>query len=278
MSRPSPWPASLWLVGAGNMAGAMLSRWLDAGLDPARVTVIRASEAPFADGVRTVRSVPDGAPEVLMLGIKPQMLDAVAPDYAGVRAGVLVSILAGVEEDALARRFAADAIVRAMPNLPVRLGKGVVALDSASADAAARAAVEALMAPLGLVEWVECTRFDAVTALAGCGPGFVYRFIDALAAGGTALGLSADQAQRLAVATVEGAGALAADAGLSPAALADRVASAGGSTRAGLDVLDRDDALRRLLAETLAASWHRNAEMAAAARWPLTPAPTPPDP
>jgi len=123
------------------------------------------------------------------------------------------------------------------------------------------------MAPLGLVEWIaDEALFDVVTALAGSGPGFLYRYIDALAEAGAALGLPADQAARLAVATVEGSAMLAAAAAASPAELADRVASPGGSTRKGLDVLDRDEALKRLLRETLDASTRRNAEMAAAAR------------
>ena len=105
-----------------------------------------------------------------------------------------------------------------------------------------------------------------MTALAGSGPGFLYRFIEALAEGGAALGLPADQAQRLAVATVEGAGLMAAAADEEPAALADKVASKGGSTREGLNVLDADDSLKRLVAATLSAAERRNAEMAAAAR------------
>lgn len=256
----------IWLAGAGNMGGAMLRRWLDTGLDPASVTVIRKSDAPFGRGVRTVQSVPEGAPDILMLGVKPQMIDAVAPLYAHLRPRVLISILAGVEEESLARRFQAGSIVRAMPNLPVALGKGVVALNSASADDATRDEISALMAPLGTIEWVDPAAFDAIGVLAGCGPAFTYRFIDALAAAGVALGLPDEQARRLAVATVEGAGAQASVSDVSPSTLADRVASPGGSTREGLNVLDDADALATLLRQTFAASARRSAEMAAAAR------------
>jgi len=108
--------------------------------------------------------------------------------------------------------------------------------------------------------------FDLVTALAGSGPAFLFRFIEALAVAGATLGLGKDQAARLALATVQGAAAMAANASDSPAMLADRVASKGGSTRAGLDVLDDQKALEQLLVETLAAATQRNAEMAAAAR------------
>lgn len=164
-------------------------------------------------------------------------------------------------------RFAADAVVRAMPNLPVAIGKGVTALHSGGEDPRARAAAEALASPLGHVEWIgDEGLFDAVTALSGCGPGFVFRFIDALASAGAALGLPRDQAARLARATVDGAAAMAAASEEPPAVLADRVASPGGSTREGLNVLDREGALNRLLEDTLAASAKRNAELAVLAR------------
>lgn len=262
----------IWLVGCGNMGGAMLRRWLAAGLDPARVTVIKRSDAVLAEGVRVLRAPPpDGVPAVLVLAVKPQQLDEVAPGLAHLDPPLLISILAGVEETALARRIPAGAIVRAMPNLPVAIGQGVTALHSGSRDEAARNIAAALMMPLGLVEWIEDEAlFDAVTALAGSGPGFVFRFADALAQAGAALGLPEDQARRLAITTLAGSAAMAAASDESPATLADRVASPGGSTREGLNVLDRDGALVRLMTETLAASTRRNAKMAAAARLDTT--------
>jgi pyrroline-5-carboxylate reductase len=260
----------LWMIGCGNMGGAMLRRWIETGVVAAGdVDVVNRADRTLPPGVRQARNLPAGAlPDLVMLGMKPQQIDDIAARFAGLIAGVpvLVSILAGVDEASLAARFEAGAIVRAMPNLPVGIGKGVVGLHSDGAGAETRAAVAALMAPLGLVEWVEADLFDAVTALAGSGPGFLYRFIDALAAAGVSLGFAPDQAQRLAVATIEGAGLMAAASDDSPAVLSDLVASPGGSTREGLNVLDRDDALKRLLRETLAAAVRRNGEMAAAAR------------
>jgi pyrroline-5-carboxylate reductase len=260
----SAFPASIWLVGAGNMGGAMLRRWIDAGADPASITVIDPFASDVPAGVTLLREVPpEGSPEVLVLAVKPQMLDAMPR----IAAGVLVSILAGVEEATLAARFDVGAVVRAMPNLPVSLGQGVVALHTDSPDPAVRATAETLMAPLGLVEWVEREElFHAVTALSGSGPGFVYRFIESLADAGTALGLPADQALRFAIATVEGSAALAGQAGESPSVLADRVASPKGTTREGLDVLDKDEAMKRLIHDTLAAAARRSAELAEAAR------------
>lgn len=260
----------LWLLGCGNMAGAMLARWIDAGLiAPSDVFVVNRADRTLPEGVRQGRDYPDeGPPDAVMLGIKPQQIDVAAKRHARAIAAspLLISILAGIDAAALARRFACETIIRAMPNLPVRIGKGVVALHADQADTAERADVEALMAPLGLVEWIDAAQFDAVTALAGSGPAFLYRVIDALAAGGAGLGIPADQAVRLALATVEGAALLAAAANVSPGELADRVASPGGSTRKGLDILDADAALTRLFAATLTAAAARNAEMAAEAR------------
>lgn len=252
----------LWLIGCGTMAGAMLRRWLESGtLAPEAVFVANRQDRPLPAGVAQGRTLPAGPlPDAVLLAVKPQQLAQAAADHAAAVVGVplLISILAGVEPPALAAQFGVGAVVRAMPNLPVAIGKGVVALDGA-APPEARAALEALLRPLGLVEWV--ARFDLVTALAGSGPAFLYRFIDALAAAATRLGLPADQAARLALATVEGAAALAAQAPVAPGALADQVASPGGSTRKGLDVLDREAALVALLEATLAASEARNREM-----------------
>jgi len=227
----------LWLIGCGNMGGAMLRRWIAAGLDPATVTVITRSGQGAPQGVRSLTALPDEeAPATVMLALKPQQIDAAQALLSPMRGKpqLLLSILAGVDHAALSERFAADTIVRAMPNLPVAIGKGVTSLYTAGASEEAIAAAEAFAAPLGHYEWIaDEAHFDAVTALAGSGPGFVFRF---------------------------------ADADVSPAILADRVASPGGSTREGLNVLDRDDALVALLTATLAASERRNAEMAAAAR------------
>lgn len=258
----------LWLIGCGNMGGAMLRRWIGGGMDPDRVTVITRGPASVPAGVRHLHALPpDADPETVVLAVKPQQLEAVATLLANIQPPLLVSILAGVELATLVARIPAGAIVRAMPNLPVAIGRGVTALHAATGDGWVRAAAQALAAPLGHVEWIaDEAQFDAVTALAGSGPGFLFRFVDALAQAGAALGIAPDQAARLALATVAGSAAMAADADDTPAALADRVASKGGSTRMGLDVLDADAALIELLTRTLDAARQRNAAMAAEAR------------
>ncbi len=269
MSGPIPARlGSVLLAGCGTMGGAMLRRWVEAGLPPASITAADPGSPSVPEGVRLIASVEAaGEVDTLVLAVKPQQFGAL--DLGGLAPRLAISILAGVEEVTLAGRIRAGTLVRAMPNLPVTIGKGVVALfagrrddDRAACDDAA-----ALMRPLGLVQWIDDEAlFDAVTALAGCGPGFVFRFADALAAAGAALGLDEALARRLALATLEGAAAMAAVADEPPAILADRVASPGGSTREGLDVLDRDDALVRLLTETLGAAAARNRAMAREAR------------
>lgn len=256
----------LLMIGAGNMGGAMLRRWLHTGLSAEQVMVVSPSGRAMPRGVRVVQAIPVAEIfDTILLGLKPQGLGGVRDALRGHAPRLLVSILAGVELATLAPLTDAP-VVRAMPNLPVAMGKGVVALHGAhGAEAGARA--EALMTPLGLVEWIDDERqFDLVTALAGSGPAFLYRFVDALARAGEGLGLPPEQAARLALATIEGAASLAARADVPAAVLADRVASPGGSTREGLNVLDRDNALVRLLTDTLAAATRRNAAMAETAR------------
>jgi len=264
-------PGPFWLVGCGNMAGAMLERWLACGIDRSRVTVIRPSGTPVGEGVRVLTAFPkDEVPALVILGTKPQKLD----EYSAVLSAildphsVLVSILAGIELASLRERFPAPfTVVKAMPNTPVKLGKGVTNLFSDSTDQDSRGLVEALMLSLGAVEWFDDElQFQAAGILTGAGPAFLFRFIDALAEAGAAIGLPPDQSARLACAMVDGAGSLAACDGETPAALAERVASPGGTTRAGLKVLDEDQALEALVRLTLKAGLARSREMAREAR------------
>ena len=264
-------PGPFWLIGCGNMAGAMLDGWLAAGADPARITIVDPARTSAPDGVRLLGVPPeDEVPALAMLGVKPQMLDAAASALAPALDphSILISILAGTEIASLRARFpVCRTIVRVMPNTPARLRKAAIGLYGDGDDGDALAAVGDLMAALGTVEWIgDESLFDAVTALSGSGPAFLFRFIDALAEAGAAIGLPRAQAERLALATVEGAAALAAVAGESPGALAERVASPGGSTRKGLDVLDHERRLAVLLTDTLEAALRRNREMAEDAR------------
>jgi len=258
------------LFGYGTMAAAMLEGWLAAGLEPERFTVYNPRPKPAPAGVQFATELPDGPFDMLVLGVKPQKLGEVAGAAASLAGPetVLVSILAGVDLAALARRFPrARGIARMMPNLAVAIGKSPNALVGRGLDEAAHAGLTDMAQRLGSAEWLtDEAQFDLVTALAGSGPGFVYRFIDALASGAAALGLEPEQAERLAVQMVEGAVALAAASDASPGELARRVASPGGMTQRGLDVLDEDRALEALVARCLAATRDRGRELAAAAR------------
>ena len=266
-------PGPLWLVGCGNMGSAMLDGWIAAGVDPGHVSVVRPSGRAVGHAVRVLTDFPeDEVPAIVLLAMKPHQLDAVASGLAPILDPhtILVSILAGVELASLRARFPApETVIKAMPNLPVRLGKGVVGLYGDSEDLTVRTLVTGLMASLGHAEWFEDEqRFALAGILTGAGPAFLFRFIDALGAAAERLGLPYDQSRRLATAMVEGAAALAAASDEDAEALARRVASPGGTTEAGLARLDEDRALLDLVERTLEASRRRSLEMAAEARQP----------
>ncbi len=258
----------LVMIGCGNMAGAMLSRWLECGLAASRVTVVDPGVAVTPEGVTLVRDLPDALPRdaVVVMGIKPQLLPDLAPRLAPLlgEGHLVISMLAGVTVARLDEALGDGAsIVRIMPNTPVALGQGVCALyTDPHTGKAARVDAQALLSPLGVAEWIaQEEALNLVTALTGCGPAFVYRFIDAMAQAASALGMDAAQAQRFAIATVQGSANLAAGAGETPAELAERVASKGGMTREGLDVLDADERFVRLMTDTLRAARDRGEEL-----------------
>ena len=261
----------LLIIGCGNMGGAMLEGWLAAGEDPARFEVLDPAAAKVPDGVALHRESPvDRNHDCVLLGFKPQQLPALAPGLQSMTGPevTVFSLLAGIELATLASAFPeASAHVRVMPNLAARIGKSPVILAESGLDVQARGAALALFGRLGTALWLDDeAQFNLVTALAGSGPGFVYRFIDALASAAQELGLAPTVASELALATVEGASALAAGSDLPPAELADRVASPGGMTREGLNVLDANNALKSLLIETLRATADKGEELGRAAQ------------
>lgn len=261
---------NILICGFGTMTRAMVAGWLRAGIPAETFTVYHPRGKDVPEGVSLVTDWPETPFDAVLVGVKPHMLQDVAP---GLQAATgpqttVISVLAGVELASLRRHFpAAGGVVRFMPNLACALGKSPNALLAEGLDEASRDAVTALATALGTAEWLaEEGQFDLVTALAGSGPGFTYRFIDALAAAATRLGLEEGQAGRMAVQMVEGASALAATSEHSPRELARRVASPGGMTQRGLDVLDEDGALVTLMTHTLRAARDRGSEMAAQAR------------
>ncbi|WP_426164962.1 pyrroline-5-carboxylate reductase [Sandarakinorhabdus sp. DWP1-3-1] len=252
--------APIWLLGCGNMGGALLRRWLGAELGP--VVVIDPAPRGLPDGVEAVATPPAGRPDIIVLAVKPQLWWA-ATEALADRAGpttLIVSIMAGVTTAAMARRFPASPIIRAMPNTPAGVGHGATALFSTAGDLAEGAA-EALFGPAGMTFWLrDEVDFDAVTAVSGSGPAYVFAFIEGLAAAAVAAGLAPDLADRLARATVIGAAALAAaDPAVPPGELRTRVTSPGGTTAAALDVLR--PGLDPLLQRAVAAAAERSRQL-----------------
>ena len=268
-------PDKMALFGCGNMAGAMLRGWLAADIDPARFSVVKPTPANLPSGVSHYTNAQDaGGPfKMLMLGVKPQILPDVADDVRDLLAAdaTVISILAGAELEYLQSLFPETHIIRVMPNLAVEIGQSPLGIWAGDISAADKQNIDAMLKPLGMPEWLESEdQMDALTALAGSGPAFVYRFIDALAAGGTATGLPEEQAQRLAIQMVVGAAQLASMSDASPAELARRVAAKGGMTAEGLDVLDENGALGSLVKNTLRATRDRGAELARLAKGETT--------
>ena len=264
-------PAPTWFVGCGNMAGAILDGWRAAEIDLSPVTVIRPS-GKAVDGVRVVSSVADAGPppKLVVLGFKPQKLNDVAPELRQRLSSrtVIVSMLAGVQCDTLRERFpGAGAIIRAMPNLPVAVRRGVTGLFSSDLDEVAREEIGNLFSALGFAMWMaDEGRLAALGSVAGAGPAYVARFIAALTKAGVNRGLSEEIAATIARETVLGTAWMAATTGEDMASIAKRVASPKGTTEAGLAVLDGEAALDDLIAATINAAFVRGLELAEEAR------------
>jgi pyrroline-5-carboxylate reductase len=264
-------PFPTWFVGCGNMGGAILDGWRIGGMDLAPVTVIRPSGAPV-EGTRVVTGFAEAGPppRLVVLGFKPQKLDEVAPElrkYLSAKT-IVVSILVGVEGASLRHRFpGVAAIVRAMPNLPVAVRRGVTGLYSADADEGTREELNNLFSALGFAMWMaDEAKFAALGSVAGAGPAYVGRFIAALAKAGLKRGLSEETAATIALETVLGTAWMAATTGEDMESVAKRVASPKGTTQAGLDVLDRDHVLDELIGVTIEAAARRGGELAEEAR------------
>ena len=271
MSNGPRLPVPTWFVGCGNMGGAIVEGWRSAGIDLSSAVVIRPSGMPVV-GVRTVQTFAEAGPppRLVVLAFKPQKLDEIAPQLKSwlTSKTIVVSILAGVEAASLRARFPnAGTIIRAMPNLPVAIRRGVTALYSEYADEATRQELGTLFAALGFALWAaDEAKFAAVGSVAGAGPAYVARFIAALAKAGEERGLSAEIASTVALETVLGTAWMAATTGESMDDVARRVASPKGTTEAGLAVLDHDKVLDQLIGVTIQAAAERGRQLAEDAR------------
>lgn len=255
----------LALVGCGRMGGALLDGWLTNGLSASAVHVLDPHPGPDLSrlGISVNAALPPD-PAVLVIAVKPQMMASVLPSLSVKEDTLVISVAAGVTLAAYAAAFPAAPIVRAMPNTPAAIGQGITAvIGNSRATEADMALAEALLSAVGRVVRLEGEdQMDAVTALSGSGPAYVFHLIEAMAAAGEAEGLSPELALELARATVAGAGALAVHADEAPRKLRENVTSPGGTTAAGLDVLmDGARGLPPLMRATIAAAAARGREL-----------------
>jgi len=262
------------LVGGGKMGGALLSGWCDSGVNAAQIFAVEPDDSTrqrlaslgvtaVADRASLTLSKP---PALVLFAVKPQVMPKILPEYAGIgdNGTLHLSIAAGCRLSLLEDALGDIAAVRAMPNTPAAIGHGMtVACPNGRVDAAQREMADHLLSAVGDVAWVtDEALMDPVTAVSGSGPAYVFLLIEALAAGGVSAGLPPELAMRLAKATVEGAGALAASAQEPPDQLRVNVTSPGGTTAAALDVLMADDGLPALMQRAVHAATARSRALA----------------
>jgi pyrroline-5-carboxylate reductase len=268
------WPARLVLVGAGKMGGAMAQGWLDAGLPASSLTILEPNPSSeiaslAADrGIALNPGIAISPPEMLVLAVKPQSLDQVAPQISQLAGEhtLLLSIIAGKTiANLMARLPHVRAVVRAMPNTPAAIGRGVTAaFANANVQEGQRRWCERLFSAVGAFFWLDDEdAIDAVTAISGSGPAYIFALTEALAAAAEKLGLPSEMSMSLARGTVEGAAELMRrERATAPAVLRRNVTSPGGTTAAALAVLQGPEGLDDLMARATAAARARAAEMA----------------
>ncbi|MEO7244486.1 MAG: pyrroline-5-carboxylate reductase [Rubrivivax sp.] len=256
-------PAITVFIGGGNMAGALIGGLLRTGHDPVAIRVVEPLAAQRERLAAAHGIAPQAAADarladadVIVWAVKPQAFaEAAAPCAAFVGGALQLSVMAGVRSDAITRATGSRRIVRAMPNTPALIGQGIAGLfasEEVSADE--RRTVERLLAPTGATLWVDTEAdLDAVTALSGSGPAYVFYLLEAMTAAAGAMGLDAARGRALAIATVGGAAALAAQSTASPATLRQQVTSPNGTTHAAISVLEAAGVRDRFVEAMLAA-------------------------
>ena len=235
-------------IGGGNMASAIIGGLRKNGRDGSTIVVVDPGETQRAKlanefGVRALAAadVSLAQASLVVWAVKPQFFAAAAaPCAVHVRNALQLSVMAGIRSDAIARASGSERVVRAMPNTPALIGRGISGLYArAAVGASERAQVDALLAPTGQTVWVDREEdLDAVTALSGSGPAYVFYFVEAMIAAAQQMGLSPEQGKQLALATFAGATELAATSDEPPQVLRERVTSKGGTTHAALTSLE----------------------------------------
>ena len=268
-SRP-PSPRIVF-VGAGNMASALIGGLIARGTEPASLQAIDPSAsqrealgARFGIATHAASGDPVGQADVIVMAVKPQQMreavNALAPQIA---TQLIISVAAGVRATDLSRWLGGySRIVRTMPNTPALIGLGATGLAMlAGGTDADRKLAESIMQAVGQTVWVDDeSQLDAVTALSGSGPAYVFRFIESMIAAGTGLGLSPEQSRQLALQTVSGAAQLACASSEPVALLRERVTSKGGTTAAALSVFEARG-LDAVVAQAMGAARDRSAEL-----------------
>ncbi len=262
------------LVGCGNMGFALLKGWLRGGLSPAQLHVVEPVDelrdragATSAACYDSAASLPaDLSPRLVVLAVKPQVIMDVLPDYGRFGGGpsTFLSIVAGVGSAAIQNALGAGTpVIRCMPNTPAAIGQGaIVCFSNEQVSADDTAFAQQLLCAAGKVWSVDDEGLmDAVTAVSGSGPAYVFHMVECLAAAARSAGLPDELADALALQTVGGAARLAVESDTAPARLREQVTSPRGTTAAALSVLTEDDRLRALMTEAVAAATKRSREM-----------------
>lgn len=258
------------LVGCGKMGSALLNGWLGRGTPAGFVSIIEPMQPKLPAGVAVHADAAalgaDYRPSVVVFAVKPQSMDEVAPAYAKYAGPgtVFLSIAAGKPIGYFEATLTDGAIVRAMPNTPAAVGRGVTVLCANQRVSSEQKAVcTGLMESVGEVAWIDDEALmDAVTGLSGSGPAYVFHLVEAMAAAGEAAGLPRDLAMQLARATVAGSGELLARSSDPAGTLRENVTSPGGTTAAALEVLMRPDGLTKLMTEAITRATERSRELA----------------
>lgn len=265
------------LLGCGKMGSAMLSGWLEQGLKADAVHIVD----PYLDNIKkdfanlpktqlheTVDDLPYKiTPSIVLLAVKPQMMDEAlkALSTIDLSNSLLLSIAAGKTIHYFEDKLEGDhAIIRAMPNTPAAIGKGItVCCANSLASVEQKQTCETLLATVSVVEWIDDEALiDAVTALSGSGPAYVFYMAEAMAAAGEAIGLSPELSKKLARHTVSGAGALLEASDERVSKLRENVTSPGGTTAAALDVLMSEEGLARVMRHAMKAAKEKSKELA----------------
>ena len=267
MTHPSQHIA---FIGGGNMASAIIGGLIRQGMTPAQFTVVE----PFADTAAKLQhdfgitALPAAGPalaqaDLVVWAVKPQVFsEAAAPVMPHTRGALHLSVAAGIRTDSIGRWVGTERVVRCMPNTPALVGQGITGLFACpSVTAGDKALVEQVISTTGQYLWVQQeSHLDAVTALSGSGPAYVFYFLEAMTEAGVGMGLRAEQAYQLAVATFSGASSLAAASSESPEVLRQRVTSKGGTTYAALTAMEAAG-IKPAFVKAMQAAEHRAREL-----------------